>query len=74
MVFVRRFFDWEDRPAVWLGDGRVFALLDHDRGWEELSVVSANDVIFTASGIFPSAFASRFPYADVSTIPDKPTA
>ncbi|MCY4591100.1 MAG: hypothetical protein OXE86_11210 [Alphaproteobacteria bacterium] len=63
-------FDWDDRAAVRLADGRFLALLDGT--WEELDRVSAADVSQTGAILPPETFAKTFPNADASAIPASP--
>ena len=74
MASVSTFFNWDSRPAVKLDDGRILAITraPSDTSWRELNAVSADDVVATAGVLPESAFAKRFPYADLSKIPDKP--
>ena len=57
--------NWEDRPAV-LSGWSAFAILSVGEPWVK---VAFEEVVDSGTSIFPEAFANKFPYADLDTVP-----
>lgn len=58
--------DWEGRPAVIAEDTSSFAIVSKDASWVSVDFAEVAD---SGRSISEDAFANKFPYADLSTIP-----
>jgi len=58
--------NWEGRPAVITDDTSSFAIVSKEGSWVSVDFAV---VVDSGSSISAEAFANKFPYADLSTIP-----